>query len=230
VTSTPDQVGGYDTSDDSASGPGPPPWEQRADLGVLTAFFTTVGRILTRPRAFFGGLSPDGPVATVLLFWVLTALPPLMVGGAGTHDFLERLPALINVDPASIPFHFPLWVFVVALPLLQLGALLSAVLLVHAMLALLGGAKGGLAGSLRAAGYASAPALVGLVPLVGGLVAGLWVGILQYFALWKVHRTDHTRLVLAYLLPAFIAIALGIALAAALVPVISPLVDRYLAF
>lgn len=226
----PGRAGPEDGSGSPADGLLAPPWELRADLGILTAFVTTVGRVLARPRDFFEGLRSDGPVGSVLLFWALAALPPLMVGGAGTHDFLERLPGLINVDPASIPFHFPWWVFVIVLPLLQLGALLSAVLLVHLMLSLLGGTNGGLSGTLRAAGYASAPALVGLVPLVGGLVAGLWVGILQYFALWKVHGTDHTRLVLAYLLPALLAVALGIALAAALVPVIQPVVDRYLAF
>jgi hypothetical protein len=209
---------------------GRPPWEERADVGALTAFVATVGRVLIHPRAFFVRLPAKGPVAEVILFWMLTTLPPLMVSGAGTHHFLERLPDLINVDPASIPFHFPLWVFVMVLPLLQLVALLSAVLLVHLMLSLLGGAGGGLVATLRAAGYASAPALVGLLPLVGGLVAGLWVGVLQYYALWKVHRTGHTRMVLAYLLPALLAVALGIVLAAALVPVISPLVDRYLAF
>ncbi len=139
----PGTAGSEDGSSSAADGPLAPPWEQQADLGVLTAFFTTVVRVLTRPRTFFEELPSDGPVGTVLLFWALTALPPLMVGGAGTHDFLERLPELINVDPASIPFHFPLWVFVVVLPLLQLGALLSAVLLVHAMLALLGGPKEG---------------------------------------------------------------------------------------
>jgi hypothetical protein len=207
-----------------------PPWERRSELGPLTAFVTTLGGVLAHPRSFFERLDPRGPVGSALVFWALTTLPPLVVSGAGSHDFLERLPALLEVDPSVIPFHFPLWMFVVVLPLLQCGSLFGAVLLIHGMLALLGGATGGLRGTLRAAGYGAAPALVSLVPLVGGLVAGLWVGILQYYALFWVHRCGHGRLLLAYLLPAILAVVAGLALAAALVPVLTPLVERLFSF
>ncbi len=208
----------------------PPAWERRSELGPLTAFFTTVVGVLARPRSFFEGLEPAAPAGSALVFWGLATLPPLVVSGAGTHGFIERLPALLQVDPSVITFHPPLWLFVVVLPLLQCASLFGAVLLIHVMLALLGGAKGGLRGTLRAAGYGAAPALISLVPLVGGMVAGLWVGILQYYALFWVHRCGHGRLLLAYLLPAILAVVAGLALAAALVPILTPLVERLILF
>jgi hypothetical protein len=188
-----------------------PAWERRSELGPLTGFFTTLVEVLAHPRTFFESLNPVGPPGSALIFWGLATLPPLVVSGAGTHGFIE-------------------WLFVVVLPLLQCASLLGVVLLIHVILTLLGGAKGGLRGTLRAAGYGAAPALISLVPLVGGMVAGLWVGILQYYALFWVHRCGHGRLLLAYLLPAILAVVAGLALAAALVPVLTPLVERFIPF
>ncbi|MFO7767870.1 MAG: YIP1 family protein [bacterium] len=207
-----------------------PAWERTRDLGPLTGFFVTVRETLTRPRDFFEGLSAEGPWERVLGFWALTSLPPMAAAGVSAHRFVQRIPELAQVDPASVPFHVPWWVFTIAGPLLQFLGLLFGLALVHLVLRLLGGGEEGWTGSLRAAGYASSPALLGFIPVAGGLIGGLWAALLQYYALLRVHREHPGRLLLAYLLPVLLFAVVGTLVAAASLRFLAPRMEGMLPF
>jgi len=207
-----------------------PPWERTAELGPLTGFFTTVWAVLTRPSDFFGGLEAEGPWERVVGYWALTSLPPMVLAGMSAHRFVQRLPELAQVDPSAIPFHIPWWVFVVLGPALQFLSLLFGLALVHLVLRLLGGGQGGWTGSLRAAGYASSPAILGFVPVVGGLLGGLWAALLQYYGLLKVHRERAGRLLAAYVLPVLLFLGTGSLLAVAAIRYLAPYVEGVLGF
>lgn len=207
-----------------------PPWERTGQVGPLTGFFATVWQVLSAPRDFFEGLDASGPWERVLGFWALTSLPPMVWAGLSAHRFVQRIPELAQVDPSAVPFHIPWWVFVVLGPALQFLSLLFGLVLVHLVLRLIGGGQGGWTGSLRAAGYASSPAILGFVPVVGGLIGGLWAALLQYYGLLKVHDEDSWRLLLAYLLPVLLFLALGGLLALAAIRYLAPHLEGVLVF
>lgn len=199
-----------------------PAWEQMAETGPLTAFFRTIADVVARPTSFFTQLSPEGPVGRVIGFWAATALPPLVVVGISANALIRNLITVTLSAPQPAQWRIPWWVLTVAAPLLQFLSLLFGLVVVHLVLQMLDEDRGGWSGTFRAAGYASAPAVFGLVPIVGAPVAGLWVAILQFKALRRVHRAGIGMLLLAYLLPVVVALAIGIGLALILVVLIAP--------
>jgi hypothetical protein len=190
--------------------PRQPPWEHIDEKGPLTAFFATVWQVLSRPDAFFRDLDPDGPVGRVFGFWLLTALPPLVVSGLSANRLIERMLSGEFTGGTALDWHLPGWVLPAAAPLVQFGGLLLGVAVIHIVLRGLGQARGGWTGTWRAAGYASAPALVGLVPVVGSMVAGLWAAVVQYMALRRVHGAPTWAVVTAYLVPFLFVMLLAI--------------------
>jgi hypothetical protein len=113
-------------------------------------------------------------------------------------------------------------VFVIAAPLLQFASLLADLCAVHLLLKLMGHARGGLSGTFRAGAYASAPAVFGYVPYIGAIAAGLWVAILQFVGLKRVHQVPTGILLLAYILPVVVVLLLAAAILVASLSLISP--------
>ena len=93
---------------------------------------------------------------------------------------------------------------------------------VHILLRLMGHASGGWRGSLRAGGYSSAPAVLGFVPYAGAMMGGLWIMVLQFVALKRVHRAPTGILLLAYLLPVVAVLILAAAAMVIAISLISP--------
>jgi hypothetical protein len=199
-----------------------PAWEQMAEVGSLTAFFRTIIEVVGSPSSFFTRLSPQGPVRRVIGFWAATALPPLVVAGISANALIHDLITVTLNAPQPVQWRIPWWVLTVAAPLMQFMSLLFGLAVVHLVLQMLGEDRGGWSGTFRGAGYATAPGVFGLVPVVGAPVAGLWVAILQFMALRRVHRTGFGMLLLAYLLPVVAATIIGIGLALILVALLAP--------
>ncbi len=115
-------------------------------------------------------------------------------------------------------FSIPWWVFVIVAPILQFASLLADICAVHILLKMMGHDRGGWRGSFRAGGYASAPAVFGYIPYIGAMVGGLWMGVLQFVGLKRIHQVPTGILLLAYLLPVVVILILA---AAAMVIAIS---------
>ena len=191
-----------------------PPWEVASEHGYLTAFFRTAGEVMRAPDAFFRQLSAEGPVLPAIGFWAGTSLPPLVLAGISANTMMERVFSLTMSAQQPVQLHIPWWVLTVVAPIVQFGMLLGGLVVVHILLRMLGEARGGWSGTYRAAGYASAPALIGLIPVLGAPVAGIWAAILQFMALVRVHRTTSRSVILAYLLPLLAALVIGVGLIA----------------
>ncbi|MCS4542217.1 MAG: YIP1 family protein [Euryarchaeota archaeon] len=77
--------------------------------------------------------------------------------------------------------------------------------IVHLFALLLGG-KANFTGFLRAMGFAYAPAALGIIPIIGAFIGGIWVFICEVFAVKVVHELTLGRALLALLLPVIIVI------------------------
>lgn len=200
----------------------PPAWERIEDEGPLTGFFGTAIDVIRAPIPFFEALSPTGPVASVIGFWLLTTLPPMVISGLSAWTFLNEMVEILVTAPEPVYLAIPWWVFVIVAPLLQFASLLADLCAVHVLLSLMGRARGGWSGTFRAGGYASAPALFGYIPYIGALAGGLWVAILQFVALRRIHDVPVGILLLAYLLPVVVILILAAAAVVAAIAIISP--------
>ena len=199
-----------------------PAWEQIREVGPITAFFRTVWSVITRPVVFFETLPSRGPVAVVLLFWSLTTLPPMIVSGIQANAFLEEMVTMLMTAPRPAYLVIPWWLFTIVVPLMQFLSLLSGLAAVHMMLQMMGYAAGGWSGTYRAGGYASGPAVLGFVPLVGAPIAAIWVGLLQFIALRRIHKISIGILMLAYLLPVLLVSFIGVAALLIVLSIVAP--------
>ncbi len=200
----------------------PPAWERSAEVGPLTGFFTTFTDILRAPAAFFSSLPADGPAAPALIFWALTTLPPLVVSGLEGYSFLNEMLDIVMTAPRPGVLELPWWIFGIVAPLVQFASLLSGLAAVHIILALLGRARGGWRGTFRAGGYASAPALLGFIPLIGTLIAGLGTMMLQYLALRRIHAAPAWAVLLAYLIPVIAVLLIGAGIMLIIIALVAP--------
>jgi hypothetical protein len=123
------------------------------------------------------------------LFWRLTLLPVL--AGDEASPLATRA---LGLDEA------PLVSFLLS-PLYLLLSLGIAALIVHFMLWLTGGARRGLDTTTRVLAFAYGPQLFVVVPLLGAVIAGLWMLVLSIVGLREAHETDGWRAAMAVLVP-----------------------------
>lgn len=200
----------------------PPAWERFHLVGPLSAFFGTVFDVIRAPLRFFEALPAHGPVLHVILFWAITTLPPMVVSGLQAHSFIQEVFSLTVTAPRPAQLIIPWWLFTVAAPLFQFLSLLGGLAVVHMLLQMMGHAHGGWSGSYRAGGYASGPAIFGFIPLIGVPLAGIWVAVLQFIALRRIHRVPTGILLLAYLLPVLAVLTLAVGIVLIIVAILSP--------
>jgi hypothetical protein len=191
------------------------PWDQRRRIGFAAAFVETTRQVLTRPAAFFRRMPVTGGLGSPLLYAVVAGWI-----GLAAAAFYQAIWVSI-VGPASLPFgldraelaellrFFESWAGLVAQ--LVFGGI-SVVITVfvaagilHLMLLLLGGARGGFEATFRVVSFAQATGLLLVIPLFlipfCGLLVVVWCLALYVIGLSEAHRTDLGRALAAVLLP-----------------------------
>lgn len=182
------------------AGTGSIPWERRAELGTMTAFARTVKVVLLSPHeALAPPASPVGvgaPLTFALLgqtlgtiftvFWQVAMSLVMSRGGMGVG--LPELGVIGGLGVLSGPILALYWVFV-------WGGV------VHLLLMMFGGARGGFTATARVQGYASAAALLNAVPMVGGMIGVVWSVVIQIVGLASAHEAGYGKSAAAVLAP-----------------------------
>ncbi|MBW1680711.1 MAG: YIP1 family protein [Deltaproteobacteria bacterium] len=189
------------------------PWERRTELGLWSAIGRTFKEVLFSPHRFFRSLTFRGGFSEPLAFGLLAGAlggmfslfwRTLLVSG-GVAAFL---PGGFGVLSAAVL----LFLFLVVVPFLVVaGTFLYAVLL-HLMLLLLRGGHHGLEATFRVIAYSQATQVWGLVPFLGGGIAGVWQLIVQIVGLREIHETTYVRVILAFVIPVAALAALAVAI------------------
>lgn len=177
------------------------PWERRVELGFGKAFVETVKLALLRPAD--GLATPPGgaPIGAPFGFAVLchslgmifatlwqVAWMIVTMRGFGGGVGVSELAVIGGMGIFAGPFAALYWVFL-------WGGI------VHVSLLLLGAGRGGFGATARVQSYASASALLQIIPLVGGMVAVVWSLVIQIVGLASAHGTSGGRTAAAVLLP-----------------------------
>lgn len=186
----------------------PPPWERRAELGVLAALWQQFKAATFGPDPFWRTVPAEGPAMDPFLFAWLTAIVQLPANFAlNLLNFynLERTFRMARIYPAAWadwlaqvgPLKYALVSSLVPAAIFPLSFFLMAAL-IHAGCLLWGAGAKGFHATLRIMGYSQAPMLAGFVPVVG-LALAVYVVVQQIFGVARIHGVSGGRATLAVL-------------------------------
>jgi hypothetical protein len=206
--------------------PEPTDWERRGEVGLLRGYFGTWKRELFSPDPFWRSVRPDGSLWDAISFgWITSlvyALPAALVSWGQVQ--LQTQSAFGNPGLEGPLREFvqlsrdPRWLFgsMAATLVFYPATFLISAAIFHVLCLIFGAGKNGFTATARVFGYASAPMLVGWVPCLGPIVAGLYSLVLQIWGLTRIHRTDVWRPIVAYVVLILLSVccACGIVFAA----------------
>ena len=185
------------------------PWEMRARLGLVRAWWETLKFSLRWPEAFFSRLSGEGGYGGPLLYAMICQLLVFAVNLVWMLPFLFMLPsmAMFGLKPAEGFSLAPLltvggfFALVVLTPAAMVAFTFIAAAVMHLFVLLLGG-RGGYQGTFRVVCFASSSQVLQFIPYLGSLAAfGLWF-VQVYFGYCRVHRMESSNAAVAMILPA----------------------------
>ncbi len=185
----------------------PVPWEDRAQIGRLRAWWRTTVAVTTKPAHFFDRMDPTshmgaafsyGFIGVLLTISAQSLLMLLTLGGMGV---LFVIIGLANSSSQSGPpalmglgmFGYALVLVIGSFVAVILGYLIIT-LMQHMTLRIFGaGKEHGLTATLKVACYALGTGWCGLVPYMGQYLHPFWWTALMVVGTAKVHRCSYTR-------------------------------------
>jgi hypothetical protein len=211
----------------SASEAPPPrsglPWDEREQKGWFNAFIETLQMVLTRPDFAFRAMKVEGGLAGPIIY----ALIGGCAGGVVSFLFSLGFQAIglsagrRNTFAVLTGMGVGSAAFVILLPVLIVLGLFIGGAIVHLCLMIVGGANRTFETTLRVLAFTQgSTGPLQMVPICGGIIAGVWGVVLNCIGLARAHETDTGRAVLAIFLPLVVccggAILLAIMIPAAL--------------
>src|ERR1700736_2278465 len=188
------------------------PWENRAQLGLVKAWFDTVSLLITKPSDAFTMMKPEGGLIDPLLFGLIGGC----AGGIVSLVFqglFQSVPGFSARNNAMDFFGIGLWaviaIYAVLMPLLvTLGLFLGGGIL-HLCLMMVGGANRSFETTFRVACFtAGAANLFSMIPICGGIIAAVYHIVLECIGLSRAHQTTTGKALLAIFLPMIVCCGL----------------------
>ncbi len=181
------------------------PWERRAELGFVKAWFDTVSLLITKPSEAFAMMRPEGGMLDPLLFG-------LIGGCAGSivsilfQGLFQSIPGFSSRNDAFDMFGLGHWalilIYAVLSPLLVIFGLFLGSGILHLCLMLVGGANRSFETTFRVVCFSSGAAnLFSMIPMCGGIIAAVYNVVLECIGLSRAHQTTTGKAVLAIFLP-----------------------------
>src|SRR6266436_5561907 len=193
------------------------PWEHRQERGFFNAFIETLSMVLTRPAEAFSVMKREGGLGEPLIY----ALIGGCVGGIVSLLFSlglqsmglftgqqDAFAVMAGVGIGSI-------VFIVLIPIFIVVGLFIGAAIVHLCLMIVGGANKSFEVTFRVLAFSQgSTGPLQMIPVCGGLIAGVWALVVNCIGLARAHETSTGRAVLAVLLPLVVCCGGAIVLAA----------------
>ncbi|MGH7551759.1 MAG: YIP1 family protein [Longimicrobiales bacterium] len=188
---------------ETAEAPAPPsfPWPPEENGSIAEAFVRTWREGVFHPTAFFRAMPRTRGIGEALLYYL-----PVGVVAAGISLFWRVVlgPVDFGGNEALARFaretNTPLQGFLLS-PLYLLLLLFVAAAVIHVCLKLLGAAHHGFRTTVRVLCFAYSPALLEIIPRLGGLIATIWMTIIAIIGLREAQETTTGRAAAAVLMP-----------------------------
>jgi hypothetical protein len=191
-----------------------PPWERRAETGLRKGIVQTAKQVVFSPRTFFRHTASEGGLWEPLAFGILFGSIGLML--ELFWQFLMGEGSLSSIEIDFIGDYGTSIVFLAAAILCPLAAtamICMTSLIVHLLLTVVGGARNGFEATFRAVCYSQATQFWALIPYVGGVIATLWLVVVQIIGIREIHGVSYTRVLIAFFVPVALVVAVVMAVA-----------------
>lgn len=207
---------------DEASRTGPA-WENRPALGLVPALWQTVRQVLSEPSGAFSKMRREGGLGTPFTYFLILGT----IGLAANYLFTGLIQAAIPTD--SLP---PALAQALRnsggtgrmLLMICLSPLIAAIMpfigagVLHVCLMLCRGARRPFETTFRVYCYSAGSIMpLYLIPLCGGMLAGIWGIVTNCIGLARAHEIPTGKAVLAVFLPIIVACLIGLIVMAGLV-------------
>jgi hypothetical protein len=180
------------------------PWEHRQERGLFNAFVETLVMVLTKPGEAFTIMKREGglgePLIYALIGGCLGGIVSLLfsLGLQSVGFFADRhntFAAMTGMGGGSVAF-------IVLVPLFIVIGLFVGSAIVHLCLMIVGGANQSFETTFRVIAFSQgSTGPLQMIPICGGLIAGVWALVCNCIGLARAHETDTGRAVLAVFLP-----------------------------
>src|SRR5262245_1982501 len=196
------QISGTATPEAGASRSGLP-WEHRHERGFFNAFIETLILVLTKPSEAFTTMRREGGLGEPLIYALIGGCVGALVSflfslglqSAGLFTDHDTFSAIAGMGIGSAAF-------IVLLPLFVIIGLFIGSAIVHLCLMIVGGANQSFETTFRVFAFSQgSTGPLQMIPICGGLIAGVWALICNCIGLARAHETDTGRAVLAVFLP-----------------------------
>lgn len=191
------------------------PWERRSEIGFFQALLDTARMVITSPGEFFSRMSRSGGFGEPLIYalivgvagvvvsqiWGLVvnslAFTPLsMLGGMG-QEAGEAMGGMAMGFAG----------FIISIVLSPIGVAVGVFFwagIYHLMLIILGGANEEFETTFRVVSFSMTSNIAQVIPVLGGLISGIWGLVLIVIGLREAQDIDNTKAILVVLLPMII--------------------------
>ncbi len=205
-------------SDEKKDQPSFSPWEKRSELGLWRAIFQTIKDVMLSPDTFFNSTFMDGYKES-LAFGLLIGSLGSMIGffwqflifSGGISLAIQPLIGKLTIGMIFL-------LLIAFVPIFIIFKILFTSLFIHILLRLVRSGENGYEATFRVISYSQAAQIIGLIPFIGSIVSFIWIFIIQIVGLREVHQTSYLKIIIAFMIPVFILLFLGIL--AILIPVI----------
>lgn len=176
----------------------------------VSRLFATIKAVLTDPIRTFSGMQP-GELTAPLIYGVLVSMCAI-IGAVAWQMLFGSMMALSGeeggVEVLALTSGMMVLFLLLSPVLAAIGLFINSGIY-HLMLMLVGGNAKGFSMTFRAICYGQTPAILGIVPICGGMIGGLWSVVLIIMGAIYGHSIDGWRGVVAYFLPTVICCGLA---------------------
>jgi hypothetical protein len=191
------------------------PWDRRQELGIFPAFFETLKLVLLNPSAAFSTMKPEGGLGEPLIYALIGGsigcfvyfLFSIFMSSFGIMSNRNALAGLTGLGIGTV------FVFLFIPIFVALGLFIGSAI-IHLCLTLVGGARRSFETTFRVVCFSAGSTYpLMIVPICGGVIAGIWCLVVECIGLARAHATTTGRAVLAVALPLIVCCGGGFVLA-----------------
>ncbi len=205
-------------------------WERRGEHGFVKGLIGGLKDFVTQPGQTYEQTRRSGDLLSPLLYAVILGVVAQALGLVWKmlfgRNWMQYLPpeAREQMDSWGVLGATSAGgglVWLIFAPLFIVVVLFIWAAILHLCLLVVGGLKdseAGFEGTLRSVSYAQTASLAQVIPLIGGLVAFVWMMVLTVIGFIRLHRTSEGKAIVGVVLPLLlccvcvvVAIGFGIA-------------------
>jgi hypothetical protein len=180
------------------------PWEHREERGLVDAFIQTLTMVLTKPDLAFRTMKTEGGLAEPLIYALIGGCAGAIV--AFFFSLLFQSMGLFTGQRNAFTVMAGMGVgaiaFLILIPIFIVLGLFIGSAIVHVCLMIVGGANKTFETTFRVIAFShGSTGPLQMIPICGGLIAGIWALVVNCIGLARAHDTTTGRAVLAVCLP-----------------------------